>query len=338
MLQQTQVATALRYYPRFLERFPTPAALARSREADVLAAWSGLGYYRRARQLRAAAQQVVREHAGRVPGDPGAFGNLSGVGRYTQGAVLSMGFGTPLAVLDGNVARVFSRVFAMPAAVREPRGARALWALAESLVPALDAGDWNQALMELGATVCTPRAPKCHECPLKRRCRARLTGRVEAYPPVVARRATVRVRRAVVLIERAGHVLMTQRRGALLDGMWEPPGVDLADGESARAKLGAELRRLGVRAKLERTGEVVRHTITHRVIEVEVWRGRTSGRSLVGCARDGTSAESAPRRRWLGSHAGEVPITALARKLAPIERVILPSASVLKSLRRPNDY
>ncbi|MGH7742116.1 MAG: A/G-specific adenine glycosylase, partial [Candidatus Eiseniibacteriota bacterium] len=235
MLQQTQVKTALLYYPRFLERFPTPAALARASEPQVLAAWSGLGYYRRARHLHAAAREVVREHGGRVPGDPERFGRLPGIGRYTRGAVLSMGFGLPFAVLDGNVARVLSRVFALKAAVRSPSGARLLWALADALVPRRSPGDWNQAVMELGATICTPRAPRCAACPVSRHCRARELGRIDEFPPVVARRASIRVRRAVALIsrgeggrrgtplrigERDACVLMVRREGALLEGLW----------------------------------------------------------------------------------------------------------------------
>src|SRR3989442_4471956 len=148
MLQQTRVATVHSYYRAFLARFPTLESLARARPDHVLASWSGLGYYRRARHLHEAARLVVRDHAGRVPRDPAAFGRLPGVGRYTTGAVLSLAFDRPLAVLDGNVARVLSRLFALRASARDPRGARRLWALADALVPTRGAGEWNQALME----------------------------------------------------------------------------------------------------------------------------------------------------------------------------------------------
>jgi A/G-specific adenine glycosylase len=176
MLQQTRIATATPYYQRFLRRFPDVSVLARARTDDVLAAWAGLGYYRRARNLHAAAQVVVREHDGRVPSEPEAFHRLPGVGRYTAGAVLSIAFDRPLPVLDGNVARVLSRVCIRAVAYREPRGQRELWALADSLVPARGAGDWNQALMELGATVCLPSSPRCAECPIRRWCRAHSIG------------------------------------------------------------------------------------------------------------------------------------------------------------------
>jgi len=309
MLQQTRVATARSYYKTFLMRFPSLPALARARPEAVLAAWSGLGYYRRARHLHEAARTVMREHGGRVPDDPMTFGRLPGVGRYTTGAVLSLAFDRPLAVLDGNVARVLSRLFAMRAAVREPRGARALWALADALVPERGAGEWNQALMELGATVCVPRAPHCEACPLRTLCRARRTNRVAAFPPAVARRAPVAVRRAVAWIARGGRVLMARREGRLLDGMWEPPGVDLRAGIAARSQLEAGLNRLGVRAALEPTGRSVRHVITHRSITVTLWRGAVRG-----------APPRSPRLRWVDPARVTVPLTALARRLCGVPR------------------
>ena len=309
MLQQTQVATARPYYERFLARFPTLAALARARPAEVLAAWAGLGYYRRARHLHEAARIVIRDHAGQVPDDPGAFGALPGVGRYTTGAVLSICFDRPLAVLDGNVARVLARLDALPAAIRDPRGARRLWALAATLVPMRRPGDWNQAVMELGATLCTPRVPACGRCPVRTLCRAHRLGRVEAFPPVAARRATETVRRAVALITRQGRVLMERREGALLAGLWEPPGVELANGASPPHALRAALARLGVRARLAPAGRTVRHAITHRAITAVVWRGVMSGPT--------------PRRarlRWVDPARPGVPLTALARKLTHPDR------------------
>jgi A/G-specific adenine glycosylase len=278
MLQQTQVATAVPFYQRFISRFPNLEALARARGDAVLASWAGLGYYRRARSLHEAARTVVREHAGRIPEEPDAFGRLPGVGRYTTGAVLSMGFDKPLAVLDGNVARVLSRVFALEAAVRDPRGARTLWALADSLVPRRGAGDWNQALMELGATVCTPRNPECARCPVRRLCRARQEGRVHLLPPVPERRRPAVVRRAVVVIERGGRWLMTPRDGNLLGGLWEPPGVDVSGNTDAtRRALRRVLSSLGVRARIDPTGQRARHTLSHRDFRVDLWRGVTIG-------------------------------------------------------------
>jgi len=305
MLQQTRVATAHSYYTAFLARFPTLEALARARPDAVLASWSGLGYYRRARHLHQAARLVVRDHAGRVPSDPATFGRLPGVGPYTAGAVLSIAFDRSLAVLDGNVARVLSRLFAVRASARDPRGARRLWALAGTLVPMRGAGEWNQAVMELGATVCVPRAPRCEMCPVEALCRARATNRVGAFPPGAPRRPGVPVRRAVALIARRGRLLMARREGALLAGLWEPPGVEVGASASARMLLSAELSRLGVRARLAPTGRRVRHTITHRAITVALWRGEPVG-----------PVSRTARLRWVDPAGAGVPLTALARRLA----------------------
>jgi len=336
MLQQTQVATAVPYYARFLDRFPDVAALARARRGDVLAAWAGLGYYRRARHLHEAAGVVVREHAGSVPSDPLAFASLPGVGRYTLGAVLSMGFGQPLPVLDGNVARVFSRLTAVPVSIRRPADARRLWDLAERLMPRVSApargpnlaGEWNQALMELGAMVCTPRAPRCAACPVRGHCLAHARGLQDELPPAPSRRAVERVRRAVVCIWDRGRLLVTKREGALLEGLWEPPGVELARGEVARGPLAARLDELGVTARLTDTGRRERHTITHRDITVEVWKGAL--------------AERPPRRArlaWLeqGSGRPRPALSALAARLlangaTPDDRRVRAGA---RTLRRP---
>ncbi|HEY3217331.1 MAG TPA: A/G-specific adenine glycosylase [Candidatus Eisenbacteria bacterium] len=308
MLQQTRVATAIPYYQNFLDRFPDIQTLARARPSDVLVAWAGLGYYRRARNLHAAARLVVRDHGGQVPGEAEFFGLLPGVGRYTTGAVLSIAFDRPLPALDGNVARVLARLHGVGASLRDPKGARRLWSLATALVPGRAPGDWNQALMELGAVLCRPRQPRCGECPVGRWCRARALGRIEAFPPVVPRRAVERVRRAVALVTRGPKVLMVRRDGALLAGLWEPPGVELgnrAGGPVARAALGAALRRLGVRARLEPTGRCVWHTIGHRAIEVEIWRGVLE--DPVWRRRD---------LRWVDPKRRAVAVTALGRKLA----------------------
>jgi A/G-specific adenine glycosylase len=319
MLQQTQVATATPYYERFVKLFPDVRALARARPERVLAAWAGLGYYRRARHLHEAAGIVVREHAGRVPSEPRAFGALPGVGRYTMGAVLSIGFGSCLPVLDGNVARVLARLFARPLTVKRAADARTLWAMAEALLPEApagtgrapargsgnDPGDWNQALMELGATLCTPRAPRCGDCPIRAHCRAFALGRAEAFPPVAEGRASERLRRAVVLVENAGRTLVVRREGALLDGLWEPPGVELPVGRPAGAALTRALGALGLSARLADTGQVLRHVITHRSIAVEVWRAVR----VAGTLRAGSAA------RWVPPGSRTLALTALGRRL-----------------------
>ncbi len=305
MLQQTRVATVLPFYHSFLAQFPTPAALARSPDHRVLAAWSGLGYYRRARQLRKAVRLVIRDHAGRVPDDREAFSALPGVGRYTAGAVLSIAFDLPLPVLDGNVARVMSRLLAVPWRVKSGAGSKALWDAAEKLVPARGAGEWNQALMELGATVCAARSPSCPACPVRSLCAAYAMGRVSEYPPPAARRTPLRIRRAIALIERGGSLLMAPRAGKVLNGLWEPPGADLVAASSARASLRKELARLGVHARFEPLGFELRHSITHHEITVELWRG-----SLLGAVPRGW------RARFVDPARPRVPLTALARRAA----------------------
>jgi len=309
MLQQTRIATVTPYYHAFLRRFPTLEALARARDADVLEAWAGLGYYRRARSLHAAARWVVREHGGRVPDEPASFARLPGVGRYTTGAVLSIAYGRPLPALDGNAARVLSRLEALPASVRVPAGARRLWERAAALVPARRPGDWNQALMELGATVCTPRAPGCAACPLRRACRAHALGCVDRFPPAPARHAGERVRQAHALITRRGRVLMARREGPLLAGLWEPPGVEVRRGRPETA-LRRRLAELGLRVRLVPANASVRHTITHRRIEAEVWRGELSG-----------PTPRSARLRWVAPREPGVALTALARKVAGMPRV-----------------
>src|SRR5262249_33159306 len=209
-----------------------------------------------------------------------------------------------LAVLDGNVARVLSRLFALSAAVRDPQGARRLWALAERLVPERGAGEWNQALMELGATVCLPRAPRCGACPVFAHCRAYATNRVHAFPPVVARRTPVAMRRAVALIARGRRLLMARREGPLLAGLWEPPGVGLRAGASARAPVEAGLARLGVRACLSPIRRSVRHDMTHRAITVSLWRGEPAA-----------PPPRSARLRWVDLGRPSVPLTALARRV-----------------------
>ncbi len=314
MLQQTQVATATPYYERFVARFPDVRSLARADLGRVLALWSGLGYYRRARHLHEAAGIVVREHGGRVPSDPRAFATLPGVGRYTLGAVLSMGFGLPWPVLDGNVARVLARLTARPLTVKRPADARELWALAESLLPRslrraggqAGPGEWNQALMELGALVCTPRAPRCVTCPLRAACRARALGLQDSVPPVAARRTLLRVRRAVACVRHRGRLLVVKREGAHLDGLWEPPGVELERGQDVSAALAAKLEPLGIRARLEDSGARERHTITHHDITVEVWEGE-----LLGAV-----PRAGARHRWVPSAGRSIGLSALGSRLA----------------------
>jgi len=243
MLQQTQVPTALPYYERFLERFPTVAALARASDHAVLKAWEGLGYYRRARNLHAAAKAVVRDHGGRVPDDPKVFARLPGVGRYTCGAVQSIAFGRALAALDGNAVRVLARWFAVGQPVSDAATQRRLWDLAGSLVPASSPGDWNQAVMELGSRICTPRSPQCLICPARTLCAAAKRGMQGRIPVARRRKPIPHIDVGAGIVWRRGKILMCKRpANKMLAGLWEFPGGKQRQGETIQDCIRRELQ------------------------------------------------------------------------------------------------
>lgn len=282
MLQQTRVETVIPYYLRFLDRFPTLRALAVADEDAVLAAWSGLGYYRRARLLHAGVRTVVAEHGGRVPTDADARRALPGIGRYTAGAIGSIAFGRPEPIVDGNVARVLARLDGIATPLGRADTERALWARAGDLVGSSRQGRpgaLNQALMELGATVCTPSTPKCPDCPVSAHCIARRDGRVAELPVPRARKAPRHVALvAVVPWQSTDAAWLVRGDRALFGGLFAPP---TAEGRGRAAARGA-LRRAGIEARLASTpaGEL-EHVLTHRRLHVEVWvaRGARARRS-----------------------------------------------------------
>ena len=272
MLQQTTVKTVLPYYEAFLRRFPDVAALAAASEEEVVAAWSGLGYYHRARNLRRGARHVVEHHAGRFPKTLEAALAVPGVGLYTASAILSIASGVPLPVVDGNVRRVLARLRAL----RGPRWRRdgPYYNLAEEILDPDSPGEWNQALMEIGAVLCTPRRPACPACPVRSACRSHALGLQDRIPEPRQRRAPVDVTVAAALLERDGRVLLVRRaEGRLLGRMWEVPQTSL----EARG-LSDLARELSVRHDLAVVpGALVaraRHTITFRRIRVEAYRAR----------------------------------------------------------------
>jgi len=294
MLQQTQVARVLERFGPFVARFPTPAALAAASEDAVLAAWQGLGYYRRARLLHAAAKAVVDRHGGEVPsGDHAALLALPGVGRYTAGAIASIVAGVPAPIVDGNVTRVFQRVAAREGSASDRSVGDWAWREAARFVEgAADPAAANEGLMELGATVCTPARPKCGECPLARVCAARAAGLVEEIPAPKARVA----RRELVLVTarlaRAsdGAVLLEQRpRDGLWGGLWQPPAVECADGREVSVRAAAELLGLPSTVALRAAGEVPFQT-THRAVVFVVLEAQVRGTGAA-LARGG--------RRWV---------------------------------------
>jgi len=280
MLQQTRVNAVLDHYQRFLGRFPTVSHLARAREASILAAWSGLGYYRRARMLHAAAREIVGNHTGKFPHSAAELKNLPGIGRYTAAAIASIAFGEAMAVVDGNVERVLQRLHGKPI-----RG-EALWQAAQELINAERPGDHNQALMELGATVCSPKAPRCRACPILQLCATQGEGaRIQTKTP--QKKRTV----AYVLDRRDGSVLLTKRGPAetLMPGMWELPQGGKPNGVQPLF--------------------TVRHSITVTDYRVRVLPGPTSIK--------------APNSRWLRhGQLAKLPLTGLTRKILRAAKVI----------------
>ena len=273
MLQQTRVAAVIEHYHEFLRRFPTVERLAAAREASVLAAWSGLGYYRRARMLHAAAKVVVREYGGEFPATAAGLRELPGVGRYTAAAIASIAFGEPVAVVDGNVERVLQRMLG------ERLAGEAMWDAASSLLDGKRPGDFNQAVMELGATVCTPRAPACLTCPVVEMCatRGELGGAAKLAP---------QKKREIhyALDRRKGSVFLVQRPrdASLMAGMWELPEVEGGNGASSPSFT-------------------LRHSITVTDYTVRVWRDATP---------------SCLRGKWIPlERLGRVALTGLARKI-----------------------
>lgn len=260
MLQQTRVETVKPYFARWTERFPTLDALAEASEDEVLKQWEGLGYYSRARNFHRAVREVRAGYGGRVPDDPETFRALHGVGRYTAGAVMSIAFGRAEPLVDGNVRRVFARWTDQPA----PADAD-LWALAGALAPGERPGDLNQALMELGATVCTPRAPRCGACPVAAWCAARAAGTQEERPARKKTKPTPHEDTAVAVVERAGRMLLVRRPAdARLGGMWAFPQAVLLPGESLAGGAERAAREwTGVEVRAGEAVAVVPHAFTH---------------------------------------------------------------------------
>ncbi|MDQ2901681.1 MAG: A/G-specific adenine glycosylase, partial [Acidobacteriota bacterium] len=263
MLQQTRVETAIPFYEKFLRRFPSVEALAEAPEADVLACWSGLGYYSRARNLRKAAIEIAK--MGRFPHEFDAIRSLPGVGAYTAAAVASIAFGLPHAVVDGNVLRVISRIANDAGDIGAPATLRRFQAIADGLLNGSDPGHFNQAMMELGATLCLSRSPRCPLCPVRRHCRANQEGAQNALPVKSRPGAMEKVEVGLALLERGGRVLLKRRAADArrMAGFWELPALEEVPELRSRVLVG-----------------VVRHTIVRQRFTYKVYSGelrRTPG-------------------------------------------------------------
>jgi len=307
MLQQTGVATVVPYFERFMARFPTVRALAAANDDAVTALWSGLGYYARARNLRRAAEVIVREHGGRVPGTEAGLRQLPGVGPYTAAAVAAIGFGARAFALDGNAARVMARLAGERRPIAAPATRAALHARGLAEVPAARAGDFAQAVMELGATVCTPRSPRCGACPVAAGCRARAERMTGVLPVKTPKPARAKVRVVSACVTDGQRLLLVRRAPGLLGGTWalhETPAPAAARMQDA-ARAIAE--RAGLRVDAIGYCGSVQHVFTHRDLTADVFRVDVAGRSK-------TARADSPGRWVAPSDLRALGVSSFARK------------------------
>jgi A/G-specific adenine glycosylase len=282
MLQQTGVETVIPYYERFLARFPTVAALADAKVEAVVEVWAGLGYYSRARNLHAAAIMVVAEYGGRFPEALEGLTALPGVGRSTAGAILAIAFDRRGVILDGNVRRVLVRLFALAGDPRSPAAEKQLWGWAETLTPVERPGDYAQAIMDLGATLCTPKRPDCPRCPLAALCLAYRQGRQEALPESRAKKPVPTVLQVALLLERRGRLLVRRRPlSGMLGGLWEFPAAEVRPGEAPEAAALRLLAELGFAETLAELGKVA-HAYSHFRLDLRLFRAAAAEAGRVG--------------------------------------------------------
>ncbi len=306
MLQQTQVATVIPFYERFVASFPDVRALAAAAPDRVLEHWSGLGYYRRAHQLHDAAKAIVDEHGGAFPRDAATIATLRGVGRSTAAAIAAFAFGERAAILDGNVKRVLARHRGVEGFPGSPQVERELWRLAESLVPARGVETYTQALMDLGATLCTRSAPRCGECPVSDDCVARRERRIAELPAPRPKRALPRRAVRVLVIERAGAILFEKRPATgIWGGLWSLPEVDVDANVPAccRTRFAADVIAGATLPEIEHAFTHFRLTIRPQRVAVRAWPPRAEAPGLVWLTRAdaSTAALPAPIRKLIRS-------------------------------------
>ena len=281
MLQQTKVNTVIPYYRRFLNRFPDIETLARSSQQDVLKIWEGLGYYARARNFHRAADAVLTEFNSRIPATWKEFCSLPGVGDYIGAAVLSIAFEQPYAVVDGNVKRVLARLFKISKPVNVSASLKTYQAVAAEILDPTRPGEYNQAVMELGALICKPRDPDCRQCPVGKVCQAYQTQTIDQYPQKIKKRPTPQYRIAVGVVFKNGRVLITRRKqDGLLGGLWEFPGGKIKSGETAEQACIREIKEeVNLSVAVDSHLTQVKHAYTHFKIVMDVYCCRyVSGR------------------------------------------------------------
>jgi A/G-specific adenine glycosylase len=329
MLQQTQVVTVIPYYERFLKRYPTVAHLAAADEQDVLRLWEGLGYYRRARQLHAAAKQLVADHGGQFPSSIEAARRLPGIGRYTAGAILSFAFDARQPILEANTLRLFARLLGYRGDPLNAAGQRLLWSAAAAILPSRNSGTVNQALMELGSQVCLPRQPRCEACPVNALCATSRDGLQQVIPRPPAKSFVEHVREAAVVLRDGQLVLLIQHaHGRRWAGLWdfprfavadgpEPPGEQVALHVAANCSLSISI---GQRLATIRHG-VTRFRITLEVYCAQLAAGRRRTRiDSKHADRGGANGEIQPRyaqQRWVRiDELSEYPLNTTGRRIA----------------------
>ncbi|PKN98709.1 MAG: A/G-specific adenine glycosylase [Chloroflexi bacterium HGW-Chloroflexi-4] len=293
MLQQTQVNTVIPYYESWMRKFPTVQALAAANEHEVLNAWEGLGYYSRARNMLKSARIVIENLQGQFPSSAADLVKLPGIGRYTAAAISSIAFGANEAVLDGNVKRVLSRVFEISEEVNTPEGEKKLWLLAAELLPKGEASAYNQAVMDLGATICTPKSPDCTGCPVNSICSSYKNNSQDNFPVMREKQPVPHINVVAAIIRQNGLVLIARRPSkGLLGGLWEFPGGKLEEGESHAEALVREIREeLGCDVIATRKCGDYRHAYTHFKVTLEAWFAEING--------DQPSALEASEIRWV---------------------------------------
>lgn len=276
MLQQTQVATVIPYYRKFLRRFPTVRALAKATPTQVLDVWSGLGYYRRAQHLHQGAIQVVREWNGQLPSNVQELRKIPGIGPYIAGAIASIAFGQPEPALDGNALRVFARIFGIREDPHRPSVQRSIHERLRSIIPSKAPGHFNQAVMDLGATICTPRRPRCELCPVASECMAFAKGWQDTIPPVGRPVSRKPWPYTCGILEQNGSILIARRpMTAPLPGLWEFPGGEVLPNHSSDQSLQIHIEsRLGISVHPSERIGTIRHLLTHRELIIEGFRCR----------------------------------------------------------------
>ena len=279
MLQQTQVATVIPYYENFLKSFPTPRHLAKANLSKVLKVWEGLGYYSRARNIHRASQIVLNQFHGKIPDTLNDLLNLPGIGRSTAGSILSIAFNKEAPILDGNVKRVLSRLFAVSGSPGEKKTEQLLWQLSESLIPKGHANSFNQGLMDLGAMLCTAKDPQCPRCPLKKYCDGYLSGELENYPPKAITKRIPHISAVSAVIKKDGKVLLRQRPPkGLLGGLWEFPNWGIEGKQRLRFSLRNFIQKdMGMNVKVKESIGTFRQTFSHFKLTLHVFNCEVLG-------------------------------------------------------------